>query len=59
MDLTQDEDGEEVSKDANPEKATSDVPIADKSLNQTLQEIDVELVAEKAAEMSSQQSSEL
>ncbi|XP_028126570.1 microtubule-associated protein futsch-like [Camellia sinensis] len=58
LDLTHDEDGE-VSKDTIPDKATSDVPIADKSLDQTLQEIDVELATERAAEMSSQQSSEL
>ncbi|XP_028124115.1 uncharacterized protein LOC114321173 [Camellia sinensis] len=59
LDLTQDEEGEEVPIDAAPEKATSDVPIADKSLGQALQEIDAELAAKKAAEMSSQQSSEL
>ena len=56
--LTPDEEGE-VSKDAPPEKETSDAPIADKSLDQTLQEIDAELAAERAAEMSSQLSSEL
>ncbi|XP_028084311.1 flocculation protein FLO11-like [Camellia sinensis] len=54
----QDEEGEEVPKDAIPEKASSDVPLADKSLDQTLQEIDAKLAAEKAAEMSSQQSFE-
>ena len=59
LDLTQDEEGEEVPKDATPEKASSDVPLADKSIDQTLQEIDVELAAEKATDMSSQQSSEL
>ncbi|XP_028117239.1 uncharacterized protein LOC114314904 [Camellia sinensis] len=51
--------GDEVPKDATAEKASIDVPLADKSLDETLQEIDVELVAEKAAEVSSQQSSEL
>ena len=53
LDSTQDEEGEEVPKDATPEKASSDVPLADKSLDQTLQEIDAELAAEKAVEMSS------
>ncbi|XP_028077674.1 uncharacterized protein CG45076-like [Camellia sinensis] len=48
VDLSQDEEGE-VSKDATPEKATSDTPIAGKSLDQTLQEIDAELTAERAA----------
>ncbi|XP_028085052.1 neurofilament medium polypeptide-like [Camellia sinensis] len=57
VDLTQDEE-DEVSKDASPEKTTSNMPIADKSIDQTLQEIDVELVAEKATEENSQKSSE-
>ncbi|XP_028096046.1 uncharacterized abhydrolase domain-containing protein DDB_G0269086-like [Camellia sinensis] len=59
MDLTQDEEGEEVPKDVTLEKETSNALIADKSLDQTLQEIDAELAAKKAAEISSQQSSEL
>ena len=59
LDLTQDKEGEEVPKEVTTEKASSDVPLADKSLDQTLNEIDAELVAEKVAEMSSQQSSEL
>ncbi|XP_028127159.1 keratin, type II cytoskeletal I-like [Camellia sinensis] len=46
-------EGEEVPKYTAPQKVISDVPIADKSLDQTLQEIDAELTAEKAAEMSS------
>ncbi|XP_028119759.1 retinitis pigmentosa 1-like 1 protein [Camellia sinensis] len=46
----QDEEGAEVPIDDAPQKAISDVPIADKILDQTLQEIDAELVAEKAAE---------
>ncbi|XP_028120754.1 dynactin subunit 1-like [Camellia sinensis] len=54
LDLTQDEEVEEVSKDATPEKASSDVPPADKSIDETLQEIDAELAAEKVAEMLSQ-----
>ena len=59
LDLTQDKEGEEGPKDATPEKASSNVPLAVKSLDQTLQEINVELAAKKAVEMSSQQSSEL
>ncbi|KAF5953746.1 hypothetical protein HYC85_006602 [Camellia sinensis] len=59
LDLTQDEEGEEVPKDATAEKTSADVLFADKSLDETLQEIDAELAAEKAAEVSSQQSSEL
>ncbi|XP_028062968.1 uncharacterized protein LOC114266278 [Camellia sinensis] len=48
------QEGEEVPKDATLEKASWDVPLADKSLDQTLQEIDAKLATEKAAEMSSQ-----
>ncbi|XP_028096141.1 enolase-phosphatase E1-like [Camellia sinensis] len=51
------EEEDEISKDASPEKTTSKVPIAEKSLDQTLQEIDVELEAEKVAEKSFQLSS--
>ncbi|XP_028069005.1 uncharacterized protein LOC114271592 [Camellia sinensis] len=47
LDLTQDEEDEEVRKNAAPEKALSDVPLADKSLDETLKEIDAELTAEK------------
>ncbi|KAF5933495.1 hypothetical protein HYC85_029666 [Camellia sinensis] len=36
LDLTQDEEGEEVPKNATPEKASSDMPLADKSLDLTL-----------------------
>ncbi|XP_028125427.1 C-type lectin domain-containing protein 180-like [Camellia sinensis] len=54
---------EEVPKDATPEKASSDTPPADKSIDVTLQEIDAELATEKVTEMvtemSSQQSSEV
>ncbi|XP_028054924.1 uncharacterized protein LOC114259127 [Camellia sinensis] len=59
LDLTQDEEGDEVPKEATPERASLGVPLANKSLDQTPQEIDAELAAEKAAEMSSQQSSEV
>ncbi|XP_028099777.1 uncharacterized protein LOC114299268 [Camellia sinensis] len=54
---TVDDEEDEVSKDATPEKTTSDAPIAEKSLDQTLKEIDAELAAEKAIEKSSQVSS--
>ncbi|XP_028082077.1 uncharacterized protein LOC114283465 [Camellia sinensis] len=58
LDLTQDK-GDEVSKeDALCGKIISEAPITKKSLDQTLEEIDVELAAEKAAEKSSQMSSE-
>ncbi|CAL5399489.1 unnamed protein product [Camellia sinensis] len=57
LDLTQDEE-DKVSKDAAPEKTTSDAPIAEKSIDQTLQKIDAELAAKKAAGKSSQMSSE-
>ncbi|XP_028108116.1 uncharacterized protein LOC114306988 [Camellia sinensis] len=46
-----------ISKDAFSQKTTSEVPIAERSIDQTLQEIDAELEAEKAAEKSSQLSS--
>ena len=59
LDLTQDEEGEEVPKEATPEQASLDVPLTAKSLDQTLQEIDAAHAAEKVAEMSSQQSSEV
>ncbi|XP_028121473.1 radixin-like [Camellia sinensis] len=51
--------GGEVPKDATAKKASADVILANKSLDETLQEIDAELAAEKAAKVSSQQSSEL
>ncbi|XP_028072243.1 rho-associated protein kinase 2-like [Camellia sinensis] len=57
LDLTQDEEVEEVPKDVTAEKASADVTLADKSLDETLQQIDAKLAVEKAAEMSSQQSS--
>lgn len=59
LDLTQDEEDEEVLKDAAPERVSVDVPLADKSIDETLQEIDAKLVAEKAAEVASQQSTEV
>ena len=59
LDLTQDEEGDEVPKDAAYEKESATATLADKSLNNTLVEIDAELAVDKAAEMSSQQSSDL
>ncbi|GMP33153.1 hypothetical protein CsSME_00006597 [Camellia sinensis var. sinensis] len=56
LDLTQDEE-DEVSKGAFSQKTTSEVPIAEKSIDQTLQEIDAELEAEKVADKFSQLSS--
>ncbi|XP_028073476.1 dynactin subunit 1-like [Camellia sinensis] len=47
-----------VSKGPFPQKTTSEVSIAEKSIDQTLQEIDAELKAKKAVEKSSQLSSE-
>ncbi|XP_028051455.1 uncharacterized protein LOC114256069 [Camellia sinensis] len=48
---------DEVPKDASPQKTNSEVPIAEKSLDQTLQEIDAKLETEKATEKSPQLSS--
>ncbi|XP_028056771.1 uncharacterized protein LOC114260781 [Camellia sinensis] len=45
----QDVEGE-VSKGASPQKTISEVPIAEKSIDQTLREIDAKVEAEKAAE---------
>ena len=59
LDLTQDEEGDEVPKDAAYEKESADATLADKSLDDTLAEIDAEVAADKAVEMSSQQSSDL
>ncbi|XP_028110988.1 chromatin modification-related protein EAF7-like [Camellia sinensis] len=56
LDLTQDEENE-VSKGASPKKTASEVPIAEKSLDQTLQEIDAEHEVENAAEKISHLSS--
>ncbi|XP_028070061.1 otolith matrix protein OMM-64-like [Camellia sinensis] len=58
LDLTHEED-EEVIKEATPEQASSDVPPTDDSLNQTLAEIDAEIMAEKAAEVAFQEPAEV
>ncbi|XP_028070420.1 uncharacterized protein LOC114272901 [Camellia sinensis] len=52
LDLTHNEE-DEVSKGASVEKTSSETSIAEKSLDQTLKEIDAKLAAEKAAEKSS------
>ena len=56
--MTHEED-EEVVKEATPEQASFDIPPTDKSLDQTLAEIDAEIVAEKAAEVVLQESAEV
>ncbi|XP_028073195.1 uncharacterized protein LOC114275363 [Camellia sinensis] len=53
------QEGDEVPKDAAHEKLSANVPLADKSIEETLQEIDAELMAEKEAKVASQQSSEV
>ncbi|XP_028081690.1 uncharacterized protein LOC114283055 isoform X2 [Camellia sinensis] len=58
LDLTHEED-EEVIKEATPEQASSDVPPAEKSLDETLAEIDAEIEAEKIAEEVPPESSEV
>ncbi|KAF5932994.1 hypothetical protein HYC85_029165 [Camellia sinensis] len=59
MDLTQDDVGEGVAKETTPEHASSDVPQIDKSIDETLVEIDAELTMEKAAEVALQESTEV
>ncbi|XP_028113948.1 uncharacterized protein LOC114311989 [Camellia sinensis] len=58
LDLTHEEDAE-VIKETTPEQASSDVPPVDRSLDQTLAEIDAELAAEKIAEVVPPESSEV
>ncbi|XP_028071931.1 uncharacterized protein LOC114274236 [Camellia sinensis] len=59
LDLTQDEEGDVVVKETTPEQASSDVPVADKSIDESLAQIDAELAMEKAAEMALPESSEV
>ncbi|XP_028113656.1 radixin-like [Camellia sinensis] len=62
MDLTLDEEGgevEEVSKEAGPGQLSSDLLLAERSLDKTLAEIDAELAAEKVVEVVSQETSEV
>ncbi|XP_028059586.1 plectin-like [Camellia sinensis] len=58
LDLTHEED-EDVIKETTPEQASSDVPPVDKSLDQTLAEIDAEIAADEEAEVSLQETSEV
>ncbi|XP_028065852.1 uncharacterized protein LOC114268817 [Camellia sinensis] len=51
LDLTQDEEGDEVNKDAAYVKESTDVTLADKNLDDTLAEIDAEVAANKATKM--------
>ena len=59
LDLTQDEETEMVPMEADPVHLSSDPPLAERSLDKTLAEIDAELAAEKAAEVVSQESTEV
>ena len=59
LDLTQDEELEEVPKEADPGPLISDLLLAEKSLDKTLAEIDAEVAVEKAAEVVSQESTEV
>ncbi|XP_028102489.1 histone H3.v1-like [Camellia sinensis] len=52
LDLTQDNDGDEVIKEATPEQGSSDIPQIGKSVDETLAEIDAEIAADEEAEMS-------
>ncbi|XP_028124698.1 uncharacterized protein LOC114321691 [Camellia sinensis] len=53
------EEDEEVIKETTPEQASSDVPPIDRSLDQTLAEIDADLAAEKITEVVPPESSEV
>ncbi|CAL5371449.1 unnamed protein product [Camellia sinensis] len=59
LDLTQDEEIEEVPKEVNIGMLSSDLLLAERSLSKTLAEIDAELAAEKAAEVFPQESAEV
>ncbi|CAL5378017.1 unnamed protein product [Camellia sinensis] len=59
MDLTQDEEIEEVPKEVDIGMLSSDLLLAERSLSKTLAEIDAELAAEKAAEVFPQESAEV
>ncbi|XP_028071945.1 uncharacterized protein LOC114274256 [Camellia sinensis] len=52
LDLTQDEDGDAVAKEVTPEQGSSDVPQVNKSIDETLAEIDAEIAVDKEAEVS-------
>ncbi|XP_028093576.1 radixin-like [Camellia sinensis] len=59
LDLTQDEDGDAVAKEFTPEQGSSDVPQVNKSIDETLAEIDAEIAVDKEAEVSLQETSEV
>ncbi|XP_028100798.1 uncharacterized protein LOC114300133 [Camellia sinensis] len=59
LDLTQDDDGDAVAKETTPEQASSDVPPTEKSLDETLAQINAEIEAEKTAEVALQESAEV
>ncbi|XP_028118179.1 replication stress response regulator SDE2-like [Camellia sinensis] len=60
---SEDEDGDEdddaVAKEATPEQGLSDVPQVNKSIDETLAEIDAEVAVDKEAEVSLQETSEV
>ncbi|XP_028111763.1 uncharacterized abhydrolase domain-containing protein DDB_G0269086-like [Camellia sinensis] len=59
LDLTQDEEVEEVPKEVDIGTLSSDLLLAERSLTKTLTEIDAELAAEKAAEVVPQEPAEV
>ena len=59
LDLTQDEETEMVPKEANPAHLSSDLPLAERSLDKTLAEIDAEIAADKEAEVSVEKDAEV
>ncbi|XP_028123181.1 uncharacterized protein LOC114320251 [Camellia sinensis] len=59
LDLTQDEEVEEVPKEVDIGTLSSDLLLAERSLTKTLTEIDAELAAEKVAEVVPQESAEV
>ncbi|GMP85400.1 hypothetical protein CsSME_00038571 [Camellia sinensis var. sinensis] len=59
LDLTQDNDGDDVIKEATPEQGSSDIPQISKSVDETLAEIDAEIAADEEAEVSLQEISEV
>ncbi|CAL5358175.1 unnamed protein product [Camellia sinensis] len=59
LDLTQAEDGDAVAKEVTPEQGSSNVPQVNKSIDETLAEIDAEIAANKEAEVSLQETSKV
>ncbi|XP_028121951.1 uncharacterized protein LOC114319152 [Camellia sinensis] len=54
-----DKEGDGVVKETTPEQASSDIPVADKSIDETLAQIDAEIAEEKAAEVALLEPSEV